>query len=118
MSRMSNISFNETLQRSLANEIHERYFNNQDMPGMMFLGVKAYLDDIHQNDNKIPLDGISMDMNWVNKQKSHERMVLASKQIRFRGGQIADRIKPGITHVVMDLENLERLQQLTDESKG
>ncbi|KAG2216309.1 hypothetical protein INT45_011241 [Circinella minor] len=118
MSRMSNITFNETRQRSLANEIHERYFNNQDMPGMMFLGVKAYLDDIHQDDNEISLNEITMDMNWVNAQKSHERMILASKQIRFRGGQIVDRIESGITHVIMDPNNLDRLQQLTNESKG
>ncbi|KAI9247434.1 hypothetical protein BDA99DRAFT_525900 [Phascolomyces articulosus] len=112
MSRMT-IGFNENTQRPLADEIRERYFHHQGIPGMMFLGVKAYLDD----DNGT-MDSSCLDMHWVRAQKSHERMTLASKQIRFRGGQIVNCIEPGITHVIMDPDNLDRLQALTDATKG
>ena len=113
---MSRVPVNDdmTQSRALAYEIQGRYYPNEALPGLMFLHVNAYLDDVTPEPLNSAMD-ITMD--WVKAQKSHELMSLAVVQIEFRGGLVAKDIKPGITHVIFDPNNLQRLQQLTNAFK-
>lgn len=101
--------------RQLADEIHERYFPNTGIPGLMFQRVKAYLD-VAADDKPISRsEDITMD--WVTEQRTRERLHLSAADIRFYGGQITSSIEEGVTHVVMDPDNLKRLPSLTEAFK-
>ncbi|KAG0180060.1 DNA ligase (ATP) [Apophysomyces sp. BC1034] len=93
--------------RDLCEEIQERYFK-EPLPGMIFQRVNAYLDLPTSDD----------DMNQLCYLKLRDKLWLVSMQIQFYGGTVVDDIKPGITHVVMDKERLEKLLPLTRSFLG
>ncbi|KAL1926334.1 hypothetical protein VTP01DRAFT_5855 [Rhizomucor pusillus] len=113
--RMPNQAGDPEKARQLADEIHERYFPNTGIPGLMFQRVKAYLD-VAADDKPISRsEDITMD--WVTEQRTRERLHLSAADIRFYGGQITSSIEEGVTHVVMDPDNLKRLPSLTEAFK-
>lgn len=95
--------------RELANEIQERYFNNVPIPGRVFQLVKSYIDDDPPDAN---IDINDMDMTWVAKQRAHERLEMASVDLRFRGAQVTRAIEDGITHVIFDKNDMGRIPRL------
>lgn len=95
--------------RELANEIQERYFNNVPIPGRVFQLVKSYIDDDPPDAN---IDINDMNMTWVAKQRAHERLEMASVDLRFRGAQVTRTIEDGITHVIFDKNDMDRIPRL------
>lgn len=113
---MPNDNYDPVKARQLADEIHERYFPNTGIPGLMFQRVKAYLDDLPIEDKPVRMSD-DITMKWVTEQRTRERLKLSAADIRFYGGQITRNIEEGVTHVVMDPDNLKRLPVLTEAFK-
>ena len=95
--------------QELANEIQERYFQTVPIPGRIFQLVKSYIDDDPPDTN---IDVNDMDMAWVIKQRAHERLEMASVDLRFRGAQVTRKIEDGITHVISDENDMKRISRL------
>lgn len=95
--------------RELANEIQERYFQTVHIPGRIFQLVKSYIDDDPPDPS---IDINDMDMTWVVKQRAHERLEMASVDLRFRGAEVTRKIEDGITHVISDENDMERIPRL------
>lgn len=98
----------------LMDEVHERYFQTTGIPGLMFQRVRAYLDD---RPSRPTVKIEEMTEEWAKEQRTHDRIHLAALEIRFKGGLIVSEIKEGVTHVIMDKDNLERLPELTQALK-
>ncbi|CDH52455.1 dna ligase 4 [Lichtheimia corymbifera JMRC:FSU:9682] len=101
--------------RELANEIQERYFQTVHIPGRIFQLVKSYIDDDPPDPN---IDINDMDMTWVVKQRAHERLEMASVDLRFRGAEVTRKIEDGITHVISDENDMERIPRLIKAFKN
>jgi DNA ligase-4 len=79
-------------------DIRQKYFNSDGLPGMFFYGLKVYFDVPNQSVGRCnPLT-----VEWVEKQHQVDKMKSVSKLIRFYGGTIAEKDDPTITHIIMD----------------
>ncbi|KAI8379658.1 uncharacterized protein BYT42DRAFT_569559 [Radiomyces spectabilis] len=101
--------------RALVGEIHRRYFQD-GIPGMLFQTVVAYVDLPSIDLNKPDIE--NMTMQWVHDQRIRDKLKLVSQRIAFGGGQIVDKPKEGVTHIIMDAEDVSRLMQLTKAFRG
>ncbi|KAI8981907.1 ATP dependent DNA ligase domain-containing protein [Mycotypha africana] len=109
MNRMDEKDMDDSVSRNLALETIHRYFP-EGLPGMLFIRSLAYFDF----DTTIPSNHLSpITFEWVTWKRSKEVMELYKARFEFQGGRIAAAVSdPNITHIIVNKDDLTRIEQL------
>lgn len=100
--------------RHICQQVMEKYFKDQHMPGFLFLNVSAYFDEDTSMDIDEPPSPKTVP--WVRWKKLRDQMNISKEKFKFEMGDVrTTTADEEVTHVVINQNDMSRFSLLKNQ---